>query len=160
MIIDFSVFSNVKFPANEAISTGGGIESRGVETFFRDRARFDVTLRELNEDYPHDPSACLGFMLPAAFAFFLPLFMKISIVDFDDADVISDTVVYRLRDMGMGKAEDNLRSIMHSYTHAQMQVVLDFLSEMSEIEWKFHNPDVALIAHGCLRDKFKLKNRM
>ncbi|MBU9283679.1 hypothetical protein KTD27_26590 [Burkholderia multivorans] len=70
MKIDFSVFDNHFFPSGEPIGYGGGIEPRDVEGFFRRRRRFDVTLSDLNNVYEHDPSACLGFMLPRAFAFF------------------------------------------------------------------------------------------
>ena len=154
MMIDFSIFPNVIFPINEPISSGAGIESRAVENFFRGRARFEISLKDLNESYKHDPSACLGFMLPSAFAFFLPLFMRISVLDFDEADVISDTVVYRLRDMGVGRAEENLNSVLLNYTKDQLNVILDFLSEMSRIEWQYHDPNLALEAYQLLSERF------
>ncbi|WP_423393392.1 DUF6714 family protein [Burkholderia sp. LMG 21824] len=154
MKIDFSVFDNVIFPIDEPIGYGGGIEAQDVEAFFRGRRRFDVSLRDLDNVYEHDPSACLGFMLPKAFAFFLPIFMKISIVDYDDADVIPDTVVYRMCDMAKGRADDNLSAILSSYTREQLGLVLDFLGEMSRIEWRHHNLDLASEAARLLREKF------
>lgn len=154
MKIDFSVFDDVSFPVGEPIGAGGGIEARDVEVFFRGRRRFDVSLSDLNNVYEHDPSACLGFMLPRAFAFFLPLFMKISIVDYDEADVIPDTVVYRLCDMAKGRADDNLSAVLLSYTREQLDLVLDFLSEMSRVEWQQHEPDLAAEAARLLREKF------
>ncbi|MBU9387923.1 DUF6714 family protein [Burkholderia multivorans] len=154
MKIDFSVFDNHFFPSDEPIGYGGGIEPRDVEDFFRRRRRFDVTLGDLNNVYEHDPSACLGFMLPRAFAFFLPAFMKISILDYEEADVISDTVVYRLCDMAKGRADDNPSAVLSSYTHEQLEVIPNFLLEMSRIEWRHHNPDLASEAATLLREKF------
>ncbi|WP_163012884.1 DUF6714 family protein [Burkholderia stabilis] len=154
MKIDFSVFDNSFFPAGESIGCEGGIEARDVEDFFRGRRRFDVSLSDLDNVYEHDPSACLGFMLPMAFAFFLPLFMKISIVDYDKSDVIPDAVVYRLCDMAKGRAGENLLAILSSYTCEQLDLILDFLDEMSRIEWQLHEHDLAAEAARLLREKF------
>ncbi|MBF5008010.1 DUF6714 family protein [Burkholderia pseudomultivorans] len=154
MKIDLSVFDNHFFPSGEPIGYGGGIEPRDVEDFFRRRRRFDVTLSDLKNVYEHDPSACLGFMLPRAFAFFLPAFMKISILDYEEADVISDTVVYRLCDMAKGRADDNLSAVLSSYTHEQLELIPNFLLEMSRIEWRHYSPDLASEAATLLREKF------
>lgn len=154
MKIDFSVFDNSFFSADEPIGCGGGIEARDVEDFFRWRRRFDVSLGDLNNVYEHDPSACLGFMLPRAFAFFLPTFMKISIIDYDEADVIPDTVVYRLCDMAKGCADDNLSAILSNYTREQLDLILNFLREMSRVEWRLHKHDLAAETARLLREKF------
>ncbi|MCO8592615.1 DUF6714 family protein [Burkholderia multivorans] len=156
MKIDFSVFENDFFSSDEPIACGGRVEPRAVEAFFRGRRRFDVTLGDLNNVYEHDPSACLGFMLPRAFAFFLPVFMKISIIDYEEADVISDAVVRRMYDMAKDRADDNLSAVLSSYTREQLETILNFLLEMSRIEWRRHNPDLASEAATLLREKFLL----
>ncbi|WP_152978387.1 DUF6714 family protein [Burkholderia multivorans] len=156
MKIDFSVFENDFFSSDEPIACGGRVEPRAVEAFFRGRRRFDVTLGDLNNVYEHDPSACLGFMLPRAFAFFLPVFMKISIIDYEEADVISDAVVRRMYDMAKDRADDNLSAVLSSYTREQLETILNFLLEMSRIEWRHHNPDLASEAATLLREKFLL----
>ncbi|MBU9150546.1 hypothetical protein LGN04_07965 [Burkholderia multivorans] len=154
MKIDFSVFDNNFFYFDEPIACGGRVEPRDVEAFFRGRRRFDVSLDDLNNVYEHDPSACLGFMLPRAFAFFLPAFMKISILHYEQAGVISDTVVYRLCDMAKGRANDNLSAVLSSYTLEQLELIPNFLLEMSRVEWRYHNPDLASEASALLREKF------
>ncbi|MEQ2052752.1 DUF6714 family protein [Burkholderia multivorans] len=154
MKFDFSVFDNDFFSFDEPIACGRRVEPRDVEAFFRKRRRFDVSLGDLNNVYEHDPSTCLGFMLPRAFAFFLPVFMKISIIDYERADVIPDAVVYRLCDMAKDRADDNLSAVLSSYTHEQLEMVLNFLLEMSRTEWRHHNPDLAFEAATLLREKF------
>lgn len=142
------------FSFHEPISGGKRVEPRDIEAFFRRRRRFETSLNELENVYEHDPSAILGFMLPRAFAFFLPLFMKISIVDYDEANVIPDTVVSRLSDMANGRADDNLSAILSSYTHEQLELILVFLSEMSRVEWRQYDPDLAAEALCLLRERF------
>ncbi|AIO35141.1 hypothetical protein DM39_5018 [Burkholderia cenocepacia] len=80
--------------------------------------------------------------------------MKISILDYEEADVISDTVVYRLCDMAKGRADDNLSAVFSSYTHEQLELIPNFLLEMSRIEWRHYSPDLASEAATLLREKF------
>ncbi len=61
--------------------------------------------------------------------------MQISILDYEEADVISDTVVYRLCDMAKGRADDNLAAVLSSYTHEQLEVIPNFFgNEQNRME--------------------------
>ncbi|WP_175964346.1 DUF6714 family protein [Burkholderia pyrrocinia] len=154
MSLDFSLFPNDPFPKGKSITNRSGIESCAVDDFFRGKKRFDITLKELREDYECDESACLTFMEPGAFAFFLPLFMKIATCDYDEADNIPDSLVYKLHRMATGGAKDWLGEILGTYSKDQRDSIVDFLDEMSRIEWRHQNPDLAADAARLLRGIF------
>lgn len=154
MSLDFSMFLNDFFPKGKPITNRSGIESCSVDDFFRGKRRFDITIKELREDYESDASACLTFMQPEAFSFFLPLFMKIAIHDYDEANNIPDSLVYKLHRMATGGANDWLDEILKMYSKDQRNTIIDFLDEMSRIEWRYHNPDLASEAARLLREKF------
>ncbi|CAB3772781.1 hypothetical protein B7G54_37460 [Burkholderia puraquae] len=154
MSLDFSTFPNDSFPKGESITDRSGIESCAVDDFFRGKKRFEVTLKELREDYECDESACLTFMKPKAFAFFLPLFMKIATLEYDEADNIPDSLVYKLHRMATGGASDWLDEISKTYTKNQRDSIIDFLDEMSRIEWRHQDPDLAADAASLLREIF------
>lgn len=154
MSLDFSIFNNDFFPNEKPITNRSGIESRAVDDFFRGKRRFDITVKELRENYECDESACLTFMEPEAFSFFLPLFMKIAIRDYDEADNIPDSLVYKLHRMATGGANDWLREILRMYSKGQRDTIVNFLDEMSRVEWMYHHPDLASEAARLLREKF------
>lgn len=156
MSIDFSVFSNDVFPDNKVVTKRSGIESCAVDDFFKGRRRFDVTLKELRDGYDCDESACLTFMEPEAFVFFLPLFMKLVISDFEASENIPDSLVYKLHRMATGGARSWLDEILKSYSKEQRAVVVQFLEEMSRIEWMHHEPDIAKEAARRLRNEFQI----
>lgn len=93
-------------------------------------------------------------MEPEAFSFFLPLFMKISICHYDESENIPDSVVYKLHRMATGGANDWLDEIMRVYSKDQRHIIIEFLDEMSRIEWRHHVPDLASEAASLLREKF------
>jgi len=72
------------------------IESGYVLNFFNGKRWNDVTLKQLTQHYEGDPSACLLFMSPEAFRYYLPLFLRICLIDYESADVIYDTTLWRL----------------------------------------------------------------
>lgn len=154
MSLDFSLFPNDPFPNGEPITNRSGIESCAVDDFFRGRKRFDRTLKEMRENYACDESACLAFMEPRAFAFFLPLFMKIATHEYDQADNIPDSLVYKLHRMATGDANDWLEEILKAYSKDQRDSIIDFLDEMSRIEWRYQDPDLAADTARLLRKVF------
>ncbi|QRR08577.1 hypothetical protein FPJ27_19655 [Burkholderia sp. MS455] len=149
-----SLFPNAPFPKGKSITDRSGIESCAVDDFFRGKKRFDITLKELRKGYEYDESACLTFMEPEAFAFFLPLFMKIATRDYDEADNIPDSLVYKPHRMTTSGAKDWLSEILKTYSKDQRDSIVDFLDEMSRIEWRHQNPDLAADAARLLREIF------
>ncbi|MDN7861601.1 hypothetical protein QZM81_37935 [Burkholderia cepacia] len=151
----FSLFPDDIFPVEKALTTMGGIEARAVDRFFRGRRRFATTLEELRNNYECDESACLGFMEPEAFAFFLPLFMKLAACEYDASNNIPDSVVYKLHRIATGDADDWLAVILATYSTKQLDVIVEFLEEMSRVEWQHHDPDLAAEAAIRLRERFR-----
>jgi hypothetical protein len=52
-------------------------------------------------------------MLPDAFAFFLPAFMRIALNDFETSDAIPDSVIFDLLGLAEGRNQDRLRYFLH-----------------------------------------------
>ncbi|AYZ66762.1 hypothetical protein EGY31_26820 [Burkholderia multivorans] len=149
----FSLFQNDTFSMEKAVTNRNGIEARAVDDFFRGRRKFETSLAELREDYECDESACLSFMEPEAFAFFLPLFMKLAACSYDESGNIPDSLVYKLHRMATGGADHLLHTISTTYSKSQCDVVVKFLDEMSRIEWQHQSPDLAAEAARLLREK-------
>lgn len=154
MSLNFSIFENDFFPNERSITDRSGIESCAVDDFFRGKRRFDVTIEELKEGYECDESACLTFMEPVAFSFFLPLFIKMAICHYDEAGNIPDSLVYKLHRMATGGENDWLNEVLRSYSKDQRSIIIDFLDAMSRTEWRYHAPDLAFEAARLLREKF------
>ncbi|WP_155641025.1 DUF6714 family protein [Burkholderia pseudomultivorans] len=154
MNLNFSIFENEFFHDGRPITNRSGIESCAVDDFFRGKRRFDITIKELKESYECDESACLTFMEPAAFSFFLPLFIKIATCDYDDAGNIPDSLVYKLHRMATGGENDWLNEVLRTYSKDQRDIIIDFLDAMSRTEWRYHVPDLAFEAARLLREKF------
>ncbi|ALX10412.1 hypothetical protein P350_02100 [Burkholderia cepacia JBK9] len=150
----FSLFPDDIFSVEKAITNKSGIEACAVDRFFKGRRRFATTLEELRDNYECDESACLGFMEPEAFAFFLPLFMKLAACEYSASNNITDSVVYKLHRMASGDGEDWLVAIQATYTMEQLDVIVEFLKEMSRVEWQYHDPDLAAEAAIRLRKRF------
>ncbi|HEX9391151.1 MAG TPA: DUF6714 family protein [Usitatibacteraceae bacterium] len=131
MNIDFSIFPNGPIRSDVEIAVGNSIEANDIRIFFAGKKIDEITIDLLNSAYSHDPAACLAFMSPIAFAFFLPLWMKISLNDFDKADAIPETVIGYFLALAEGKYPDKLSAIMAMYSSAQLGVVALFLREMS-----------------------------
>jgi len=72
------------------------IEARQVADYFSDKKWQDITVRSLRADYIGDASACLVFMTPQAFRFYLPAYLLICIDEYNEADVIYDSTITRL----------------------------------------------------------------
>jgi hypothetical protein len=78
-------------------ATGVGSEYDYVKAYFEGKRWKDVTLDSLRSGYPGPASACLNFMSPEAFRYYLPAFLIITMEDPVEADAIVDTVISSLR---------------------------------------------------------------
>lgn len=152
--MDFSTFPSVKFPLAQPVTLCDSIEACGVETFFRGHSWDEITLDFLKSNYPHDPAACLTFMLPTAYAFFLPAYMRMALENYETSDAIPDSVIFDLLCMGQGKYKDKLDAVLSSYTAEQLNSVAKFLSEMSEKYWHLYPSDDAKKAISIYWGKF------
>ncbi|KVS58225.1 DUF6714 family protein [Burkholderia cepacia] len=151
----FSLFPDDIFPVENAVTNKGSIEARAVNRLFSGRRRFATTLEELRDNYECDESACLGFMEPEAFAFFLSSFMKLAACEYDASNNIPDSVVHTLHRIAAGDADDWLDAILATYSTEQLDVIVEFLEEMSRVKWHRHDPDLAAETAILLRKRFR-----
>lgn len=146
MSVDFSVFPGGPISSRVAITVGNSIEAEDISKFLANRCAEEITLDILDLLYPHDPAACLAFMTPEAFAYFLPAWMKIALDDYDVANTIPETIISYLLALAEGKDPERLSTINASYTREQLGAVAKFLREMSVKYWHFYPSDDALKA--------------
>lgn len=139
--MDFSVFPAKKYL--QAVTLGNSLEAIYVEKFFYGRSQDEITFEQLKLNYNHDSSACLSFMLPEAFAFFLPAYMRIALEDYDKSDAIPDGVIYDLLEIAKGNDQERLSAILSSYSRVQLKAVATFLHEMSKKYWHLYPSDDA-----------------
>ncbi len=144
------MFPNEKFPLGEPIAIPTGSEATDIEEFFRGRYRDEITYGVLKSDYSGDSSACVTLMLPAAFAFFLPVYMRIALHEYEICDALADSVISDLQYMAQGGYQDKLNAILLSYSPMQLKAVAEFLNGMSEIYRKLYSSDDGNVAKEAL----------
>jgi hypothetical protein len=152
MNVDFSVFPNEKYPEHEAITSRSGIESSEVDNFFRGRRRWDITARQLNEEYKHDPSACLGFMTPGAFSFFAPLYLRMVLLKSELYGAFPDSVFNEFHRLVTDVDSRRLDVMRERYSKEQWAVVVEsFVSICSLEEWDCFHESVTSTLDGLRR---------
>lgn len=67
-----------------------------VAEYFGERTWREVDLAGLVDDYPGPHDACLSFMSPAAFRYFVAAFMVLAIREADALDSVTDAAVHAL----------------------------------------------------------------
>ena len=92
--------------------------------FFAGRRWEDVSLDVLRDEYDGDASACLCFMSPQAFWYYLPAYMLIAIDAYDEADVVGHAAVNAL------VADDLTRR--SGLTAPQRRAIVAFLEFMQD----------------------------
>ena len=93
-------FSNIAYPGDNNIcyknNYGRDYEGNQMAMFFRGKTWEQITLKSLRDEYNNDGSACLSFMSPEAYRYYLPAYMIIAINEYEDADVIGDSAIHAL----------------------------------------------------------------
>jgi hypothetical protein len=137
-------FSSVPYPGDENISIGASIEAQYVAHYFKGKRWSDLTVEALRNDYEGDPSACLSFMTHEAFRYFLPGYLKMALIQYDVADAIFDTVLFKLG--GAANENTDLRLIVEGYNQAQLKAIAQYLQLLSAKICKFYPVDEAAAA--------------
>lgn len=141
----FNLFNNLPYPDDDNISDKNSIEASYVSNYFRGKQWDKLGVKELQEDYPGDPSACLSFMTPSAFRYFFPGYMKMALIEYDIADAIFDVVINKL----VTTATDPnyyYRSIFEAYDHIYLNAIAKYLVVMSDKYCKHYPVDEAALA--------------
>src|SRR5262249_32601998 len=109
------------------------LEAQGIEQFFRGKKWTEITLASLRKDYRGDPSACMTFMTPQAFRYYLPLFMTICLEHGIDADMILLSTIWRLTRGHSPLQDDRWMSERYSFlSKLQEQDIAEFLLVMRD----------------------------
>jgi hypothetical protein len=89
-------FANRTYPGDDRIADSGprypSYEGRIVTDFHRGKDWREITLRHLFDDYPGDATACLAFMQPEGWRYYLPAYLLIAL-DWEESDAVGDAVV-------------------------------------------------------------------
>lgn len=129
--MNFSIFTDQLFPSNKIICLGKREEDVSTEAFFRNKKRSEITRLSLELDYKYPHYACLSFMTPDAFAYFLPVYMRLAVEDIKlETDFAWTVVSSHLLPMAKGMMTENRESILNSYTKEQLNLIPKFLLAM------------------------------
>ena len=122
-------FADVSYPGDDQLVTHSDcFERDAIRTFFKGKHWRDINLEWLNREYSQDPSACLGFMTPQAFRYYLPAYLLISIDNFTESDVIPEATVWKLTaPEHAGSDMDRFMERMEGLTKKQVQAIRTFL---------------------------------
>jgi hypothetical protein len=89
-------FAARPYPGDERIADKdprySSYEGHAVTAFHRGKRWHEVTLRHLLDDYPGDASACLAFMTPEGWRYYLPAYLLMALA-WDESNAVGDAVV-------------------------------------------------------------------
>ncbi|NOZ85134.1 MAG: hypothetical protein GXP49_02495 [Deltaproteobacteria bacterium] len=103
-----------------------------MASFFRGKTWHEITLKLLQDEYNCDGSACLAFMSPEAFRYYLPAYMIIGVTEYEEADLIGDAAIYALsppQDNGLIESWSQKISV---FSEKQKEIIAKFLQFMHE----------------------------
>ena len=89
-------FAERPYPGDERIADSDSryesYEGHAVTAFHRGKTWNEITLRHLVDGYAGDPTACLAFMTPEGWRYYLPAYLLVALQP-DEAGAIADAVV-------------------------------------------------------------------
>lgn len=125
-------WADARYPGDDKIAddtSGYHLECNQVAAFFRGKDWHEITLRELAR-YDGDGSACLSFMSPSAFRYYLPAYMLIALEDYSDADVAAYSAIHCLNPQLNTSLADFKAKRFELFSADERQAIVAFLSFM------------------------------
>lgn len=143
-IID-RVFGESAVP-NGSLVKGSQIEAQQVQDFFAGKTWRKVTLEALQKEYVGDGSACLWFMVPLVAAYYLPAYLKITALEYAEADAISAEFVIKLRRVAEGEDNDFAKALksLNDEQNCAIALVLKQVATQYEAAGPIKDASVAL----------------
>jgi hypothetical protein len=95
-----AAFSEVPYPGDDNLTPKKpylDLESDQIAEFLKGKRWQQLNAEYVWSEYQGDPGALLTFMTPEAFQYYLPAFLLMSILEYEKADVMADSVLYNLR---------------------------------------------------------------
>ena len=143
-----AAFGNLPCPAEHAIGAherGYCLETDQIVDFFSSKHWRVISATALWNDYVGDGSACLCFMSPEAFRFYLPTYMMIAIREYQDSDLMADSAINAL--LPSASAHSWWEKRVSVLTKQQREAAVAFLHYMQEHhadDYRVHGPTDAL----------------
>ena len=103
-----------------------------VEEFFNGREWDTFSLQTLLNEYRGPHEACLSFMSPVAFNYYLPGFMKISIEEFDPEEILMEFVLYELTPDTNDEIQNYQLERFSTFNQKQIKTIVLFFDYMKE----------------------------
>jgi len=116
------------------------VEAIQIQNYFAGKLWTEIDWDWLNK-YIGDPSACLFFMTQEAYIYYLPCYMKVSLLEYDAADVMPYTLLNIFSRFAKDH-EDSFCNKLQMLTYKQRKVVATFLQLLSK-EYQIKNQDIA-----------------
>ena len=118
-------FSEVEYPGDERLvydSSGKHLECAEVAAALRGRDWRELSVEELR----YSPSN-LFFMTPEAVHYYLPAYLRASVVSYGEAGGIPDTLLWLLNDPGNSSHDPQVAGLLRRLTAAQRAAIRSFL---------------------------------
>jgi hypothetical protein len=89
-------FADREYPGDDRIADSDSryesYEGHAVAAFHRGKDWREITLHHLFDNYPGDPTACLAFMQPEGWRYYLPAYVLMAL-DWEESDAVGDAVI-------------------------------------------------------------------
>jgi hypothetical protein len=113
-------------------------EGHQISAFHRGKRWQEITLRHVREDYEGDPTACLAFMTPQGWRYYLPAYLLMAL-DWEASDAVGDAVVGslthpRAREASYARVADDLNLDREEVLAAQTERFEQRMSGLSADE--------------------------
>ena len=118
-----------------------------VADYFKGKHWKDITLPRLRDDYPGPHDACLSFMSPEAFRFYLPAYMVITINDYKEADTAGDAAMFAVTppaDRSLVPWWQERISGFNAKQRSAIRSFLEYVDEKHAQDFPVHGPKDAL----------------
>jgi len=132
----FRDFSTLPSPGNNiTVPFHGDLERAAIDAFFHGKRWQDIGLDDLRNGYKGDESACLTFMTPQAFRYYLSAYLLFCLEDFREArmsNLLPGTIWWLELDENNRENAALFFDRFDGYNEAQKRDIALFLKQMSE----------------------------
>jgi len=110
------------------------LEQKQIYKYLADKSSDKITLESLDNDYVGAPSAIVHFISPEGGLYLVPIFMRICLLQYDDADLIPCSLVLILSGR-LERADEDLwvEGFLELLTEKQRGVIARFILMMKEL---------------------------
>lgn len=145
-------FSDISYPGDQRLASIPPpycvpSEDAYVVSYFKGKRWTEVSFTDLRKNYAGPPDACLSFMSPHAFRYYLPAFMVIAITDHDIADMVAHSALNALLPPEDEGQKSWWQKRVSGFTPTQREAItlfLEYLDVRSSEDYPVYGPKQAL----------------